>query len=159
MFSNCNMILKCLIGSSIPSSIPSVHKRGGNLNNRPPLRRKRSSRNGKPRLSPYNNGSLMHPNNGSNLSGNIRRGELNIHPHFGRRTSELGSVADESLTSCTGPISQDDSDFSSFNLNSASMGASSKNFKKDGYNLPFITFEYNHLSYNYKIREYPIYSL
>jgi hypothetical protein len=105
-------------------------------------------RNGKPRLYPYNNGSMMYPNTNSSLSGNIERGEINNHPHFGRRPSELGSVADESLTSCTGPISQDDSDFSSFNLNSASMGASSKNFKKDGYNLSFIIFEYNHLSHH-----------
>lgn len=105
-------------------------------------------RNGKPRLYPYNNGSMMYPNTNSSLSGNIERSEINNHPHFGRRPSELGSVADESLTSCTGPISQDDSDFSSFNLNSASMGASSKNFKKDGYNLSFIIFEYNHLSHH-----------
>ena len=68
----------------------------------------------------------------------IGRNGFNNHPHFGRRASELGSVADESLTSCTGPISQDESDFSSFNYNSASMGAAAKSFKKNGYKHSFI---------------------
>ena len=134
-------------GSSIPSSTLSAHKRGGHLNNRHPLRRKRSMRNGKPRLSPYSNGSMMYQNTNNSLSGHIGISDINSHPHFARRTSELGSVADESLTSCTGPISQDDSDFSSFNLNSASMGASSKNFKKDGYNLSFINYSQRWLLY------------
>ena len=70
----------------------------------------------------------------------MERNTLSNTAHFGRRSSELGSVADESLTSCTGPMSQDESDFSSFNLNSASMGASTNNFKKDGYNLSILLY-------------------
>ena len=70
----------------------------------------------------------------------MERNTLSSTAHFGRRSSELGSVADESLTSCTGPMSQDESDFSSFNLNSASMGASTNNFKKDGYNLSILLY-------------------
>ena len=104
---------------------------------RPPLRRKRSLKNGKQRLASYNNVPTVYINDRvtSDASG---KNDFNHHSHFVRRTSELGSVADDSLTSCTGPISQDESDFSSFNYNSASMGAASKSFKRDGYKLSFI---------------------
>ena len=104
------------------------------------MRRKRSLRNGKPRLAPYNNGSNVYTDN-NGLMADIGRNDFNNHSHFRRRASELGSVADESLTSCTGPISQDESDFSSFNFNSASMGAAAKSFKKDGYKLSLIIFK------------------
>ena len=64
---------------------------------------------------------------------------------YGRGPSELGSVADESLTSCTGPISQDESDFSSFNYNSASMSAGSRNFENNGYFYFRFNNDYYHL--------------
>ena len=63
---------------------------------------------------------------------------------YGRGPSELGSVADESLTSCTGPISQDESDFSSFNYNSASMSAGSRNLENNGYYFRLYN-DYDHL--------------
>ena len=62
----------------------------------------------------------------------IRRNDLSTYPHFDRKASELGSVADESLTSCTGPISHDESDFSSFNYSPVSRNTAAKTFKKDG---------------------------
>ena len=40
-------------------------------------------------------------------------------------------------------MSQDESDFSSFNLNSASIGASTKILKKDGYGLSFYLCRIN----------------
>ena len=49
-------------------------------------------------------------------------------------------MADESLTSCTGPISHSESDFSSFNYNSASMGAAAKGGQKYGSYLCLILF-------------------
>ena len=132
------MILLFGTGSSVPSSGTTAHKRGSHLQNRPPLRRKRSLRNGRPRTLPYGNTLNIHSNtSGLGINEHIGRNELSSTAHFARRSTELGSVADESLTSCTGPMSQDESDFSSFNLNSASMGASTKNFKKDGYILSF----------------------
>ena len=108
-----------------------MYKKGGQLQHRPPLRRKRSLRNGRPRLPPYNNGANMYTNN-CVPSEIIRRNDLSTYPHFDRKASELGSVADESLTSCTGPISHDESDFSSFNYSPVSRNTAAKTFKKDG---------------------------
>ena len=87
-------------------------------------------------MVPYGNTLNIQSNiKGIDVPENIGKNGLNSTVPYIRGSTELGSVADESLTSCTGPMSQDDSDFSSFNLNSVSMGASTKNFKKDGYNL------------------------
>ena len=105
--------------------------RGALLHNRPPLRRKRSLRNTKTRLVQSNGGIHTCPGNGSFLE-SMNQLDIQNPALYGRGPSELGSVADESLTSCTGPISQDESDFSSFNYNSASMSAGSRNFENNG---------------------------
>lgn len=130
----------------MPSSAPhhynsiSSHKRGAHLQHRPPLRRKRSLRNGRSRLLPYNSSSFAYSDNG--LINDIGRENFNNHNQAGRFPSALGSVADESLTSCTGPISHSESDFSSFNYNSASMGAAAKGGQKDDSKLLLNVFLY-----------------
>ena len=125
------------------------------MQSRPPLRRKRSLRNGRPRALPYGNIQNNQSNiNGTGIDENVGRNGLSNAGHIPRRSTELGSVADESLTSCTGPMSQDESDFSSFNLNSASIGASTKNFKKDGYGLSFYLCRINRKFPKFKIYIY-----
>ena len=132
------LFLSFITGSSAPSSGTHKYKRGSHLQSRPPLRRKRSLRNGRPRQLPYGNTLNNQSNiNGIGIAENLGRNGLSNAAHHSTRSTELGSVADESLTSCTGPMSQDESDFSSFNLNSASIGASTKILKKDGYGLSF----------------------